>query len=134
MFITELLGRGTIRSAKGDVGTMHALGMRVELDGLTVSPYQSNQLVPDKLLRIYMSSLASIGGTCFPGVMSVIQEWRRIQVWMLCVANDKWYVRVHHNWERLASILQFPIKPPFMQPYETGFFKNKFYLHMHLIE
>ena len=53
----------------------------------------------------------------------------------LCVANDKWYVlRVYHNWERLASILQFPIEPFFLQPYETGFFKNKFYLHMHLIE
>ena len=70
----RLLGRGTIRSAKGDVGTMHALGMRVELDGLTVSPYQTNQLVPDKLLRTYVSSLASIGDTCFPGVMPVIQD------------------------------------------------------------
>jgi hypothetical protein len=44
----------------------------------------------------------------------------------LYVANDKWYVRVHHDWERLASILQFQIKPFFLQPYETRFFKNKF--------
>ena len=70
----RVLGRGTIRSAKGDVGTMHALGMRVELDGLTVSQYQTNQLVPEKLLRTYVSSLASIGNTCFPGVMPVIQD------------------------------------------------------------
>jgi hypothetical protein len=48
--------------------------MRVELDGLIVSPYQTNQLVPDKLLRTYVLSLASIGDTCFPGVMPVIQD------------------------------------------------------------
>jgi hypothetical protein len=47
-------GRGTIRSAKGDVGTMHALGMRVDMDGLTVLQYQTKTRVPEKLLRAYV--------------------------------------------------------------------------------
>jgi hypothetical protein len=52
----------------------------------------------------------------------------------LCVTNDKWYVRMHHNWECLASILQLPIKPLLLQPFEPGLFKNKLYLNVHLVE
>ena len=43
----------------------------------------------------------------------------------LCVTDDKRYVRVHHNWECLARILQLPMKPFLLQPFETGFFENK---------
>lgn len=70
----RLLGHGTVRPAKGDVGSMHALGMRVELDGLTVSQYQANHLVPEQLLRTFVSALASIGDTCFPGIMPVMLD------------------------------------------------------------
>ena len=52
----------------------------------------------------------------------------------LCVTDDKWDVRVHHNGEGLASIMQLPIKSFLLQPFETGFFENKLDLNMHLIE
>ena len=70
----RLLGHGTVRSAKGDVGTMHALGMKVDLGGATVLQYQANRHVPEQLLRTYVLALASIGDTCFPGVLPVIQD------------------------------------------------------------
>jgi hypothetical protein len=53
---------------------MHALGMKVELGGVTVSQYQANRHVPERLLRTYVSALDSIGDTCFLGVWPVIQD------------------------------------------------------------
>jgi hypothetical protein len=51
-----------------------------------------------------------------------------------CITNNKWVVGVHHNWECLASIMQLPIKPLLLKPFEPGLFENKLYLNMHLIE
>ena len=71
---TELIGHGSVRSDKGDVGSMHALGMRIELDGRTVSQYRAGERVPEEVLRTFVSSLSSVGETCFPGVMPVIVD------------------------------------------------------------
>ena len=65
---------GTRRAKSGDVGTMHAIGTHVELDGVTTVPYKANGYVyvDDDLLRSTVVPLARIGRCCFPQVYSVI--------------------------------------------------------------
>jgi hypothetical protein len=65
---------GTVRAKSGDVGTMHAIGTHVELDGVTTVPYKANGYVyvDDDLLRSTVVPLARIGRCCFPQVYSVI--------------------------------------------------------------
>jgi hypothetical protein len=65
---------GTARSHKGDVGTMHPIGTRVLLDGITMSEYAANSKVPARMFRTFVHSLARIGGSAFPDVLAVIQD------------------------------------------------------------
>ena len=64
----------TARSHKGDVGTMHPIGTRVLLDGVTISEYAANSKVPARMLQTFVHSLARIGGSAFPDVLTVIQD------------------------------------------------------------
>jgi hypothetical protein len=65
---------GRVRAKSGDVGTMHAIGTHVELDGVTTVPYKANEIVGEDLLRSTVVSLARIGRCCFPQVYSVIRD------------------------------------------------------------
>jgi hypothetical protein len=44
---------------------MHAIGMRVHLDGVTTSTYKANEYVDEALLRDMVVSLAEIGRCAF---------------------------------------------------------------------
>lgn len=72
--MNKQLGTGTARAATGDVGTMHAIGTRVDLDGVTVRPYQSNEAIPQKLLRQLVCAMSTIGKRFFPDVLAVIAD------------------------------------------------------------
>jgi hypothetical protein len=66
--------QGSVRAKSGDVGTMHAIGTHVELDGVTTVPYRANGFVDEDQLRSMVVSLARIGRCCFPQVYSVIRD------------------------------------------------------------
>ena len=65
---------GTVRQNKGDVGTIHAIGMRVLLDGLGEVGYKANYKVPPTVLKSFIAAFATIGMCCFPDVLSVVQH------------------------------------------------------------
>jgi hypothetical protein len=54
------------RAKGGDVGTMHALGTHVDMDGVGILPYAANGYAPERLLRHKVVSLSRIGRHCFP--------------------------------------------------------------------
>ncbi|KAI2505723.1 hypothetical protein MHU86_8685 [Fragilaria crotonensis] len=65
---------GTARQNTGDVGTMHAIGTRVLLDGMTTVGFAANDKVPQPLLRSFVEAFATVGLYCFPDVLSVVQN------------------------------------------------------------
>ena len=66
---------GQARQNVGDVGTMHAIGTRVHLDGVaTGGAYKANEGVDEVLLRGIVVSLARIGRCAFPQVYTVIRD------------------------------------------------------------
>ena len=65
---------GQARQNVGDVGTMHALGTRVHLNGVTTGAYKANDGVEEDLLRDMVVSLARIGRCAFPQVYAVIRD------------------------------------------------------------
>ena len=75
--MNKQLGNGTARAATGDVGTMHAIGTRVDLDGVTVRPYCANEAVPSELLRHLVCALSTIGKCFFPEVLAIIEDTER---------------------------------------------------------
>ena len=52
---------GTVRQNKGDVGTMHAIGTRVLLDGRTTVGYAANTKVPEPVLKSLVEAFATVG-------------------------------------------------------------------------
>ena len=62
-----------VRNAGGDVGCMYALGMRVEGDGVSISPYAANGKVPEPVLRGMVAALCRVGRLCFPDLMHLIK-------------------------------------------------------------
>ena len=77
---------GTARSHKGDVGSMHPIGTRVLLDGITMSEYAANSKVPARMFGTFVHSLARIGGSAFPDVLAVIQDTESDAGALPCVA------------------------------------------------
>jgi len=62
-----------VRSAGGDVGCMHAIGMRVEGDGVSVNPFAANGKVPKSVLQEMVAALCCVGRLCFPDLMHLIK-------------------------------------------------------------
>jgi hypothetical protein len=65
---------GSARAKSGDVGTMHAIGTRVNFDNVTTLPYQTNSQVTDRVLRNMVAGLWKVGSHCFPQVLAVIRD------------------------------------------------------------
>ena len=65
---------GTARAGCGDLGSMHPIGTRILLDGVTTADYAANSKVPQRFLRKFFESLADIGANCFPDVLAVMQD------------------------------------------------------------
>lgn len=65
---------GGARARGDDVGTMHTIGTRVELDNVNVSPYKANALVSKQCLQNLVVGLWKVGSYCFPHVLSVIRD------------------------------------------------------------
>ena len=63
-----------VRGSQGDVGTMHALGMRVLLDGINSTSYVATHKVPRQLAEAYVKALSRVGQIVFPDVLAVIQD------------------------------------------------------------
>jgi hypothetical protein len=53
---------------------MHAIGMRVLLDGRTTVGYAANTKVPEPVLKSLVEAFATVGLYCFPDVLSVVQH------------------------------------------------------------
>lgn len=73
--------KGTARAKSSDVGSMFALGTRIEKKesgaGLAVHtkiPYAANGCVAEGVLRSLVVDLATLGSRCFPQVYSVIRD------------------------------------------------------------
>jgi hypothetical protein len=66
--------KGIPRANCKDLGTMYAIGTRVELDRVNTVAYQANTNVPMELLRSLVVNLATIGRNCFPQVYSVVRD------------------------------------------------------------
>jgi len=64
----------TVRSGTGDVGRMYGLGTGVKLDGSSLYGYAANYLLPERLLRNMVKSLAHCGEKFFPQVLAVISD------------------------------------------------------------
>ena len=64
---------GQARQNLGDVGTMHAIGTRVMLDG-TLGAYKANGDVDEAILRGMVVALARIGRCAYPQVYAVIRD------------------------------------------------------------
>ncbi|KAI2495676.1 hypothetical protein MHU86_18860 [Fragilaria crotonensis] len=73
--------RGTARAKSADVGSMFALGTRVETKESPAGPpvyskipYAANSCVADGVLRGLVVDLAILGSRCFPQVYSVVRD------------------------------------------------------------
>jgi hypothetical protein len=73
--------KGTARAKSSDVGSMFALGTRIEKKesptGVAVHskiPYAANGCVSDSVLRGLVVDLATLGSRCFPVVYSVVRD------------------------------------------------------------
>ena len=64
---------GQARQNLGDLGTMHAIGTRVMLDG-TLGTYKANGDVDEAILRGMVVALARIGRCAYPQVYAVIRD------------------------------------------------------------
>jgi hypothetical protein len=62
------------RQNVGDVGTMHAIGRHVHLDGVTTGAYKANEHVDEVMVRGMVVALARIGRCAFPQVYAVIRD------------------------------------------------------------
>ena len=62
-----------VRSAGGDVGCMHAIGMRVEGDGISINPFAANGKVPESVLQDMVAALCCVGRLCCPDLMHLIK-------------------------------------------------------------
>ena len=86
---------GTARQNKGDVGTMHAIGTRVELDGLGKVGYTANYKVPLTVQKSFIAAFATIGMCCFPNVLSVVQHMEAnsslpLLQWVVAAMDSGW--------------------------------------------
>jgi hypothetical protein len=70
--IHEALSSPSVRNNTGDVGSMHALGTRVQNGDLVAVPFVTNDCVPHQTLRDMVVAMHEIGHLCFPDVLSVI--------------------------------------------------------------
>lgn len=62
-----------VRNAGGDVGCMHAIGVRVEGDGVSMNPFAANGKVPEGTLREMVAALCCVGRLCFPDLMHLLK-------------------------------------------------------------
>jgi hypothetical protein len=53
---------------------MHPIGTRIHRDGVGISAYTTNSLVPEPVLREFVQSLSILGRHCFPDVLTMIQD------------------------------------------------------------
>ena len=65
---------GLARAGRSDLGSMHPIGTRIVLDGVTTADYAANSKAPQRFLRKVVESLANIGANCFPDVLAVMQD------------------------------------------------------------
>lgn len=72
------LGTWTARAIPGNVGSMHAIGTQVDLDGVTVCPYRLNEAVPRKLLRNLFCAFSTIGEHFFSEIVAVTMDTKHI--------------------------------------------------------
>ncbi|KAI2509352.1 hypothetical protein MHU86_5105 [Fragilaria crotonensis] len=71
---------GTARQNKGDVGTMHAIGTRVLLDGSGTVGYAANYKVPQTVLKRFIAAFATVGMCCFPMCYLLFNTWKPIHL------------------------------------------------------
>ncbi len=65
---------GKARNLRGNFGAMHSIGTRIHRDGVGISAYTTNSLVPKPVLREFVQSLSIVGRHCFPDVLTMIQD------------------------------------------------------------
>jgi hypothetical protein len=66
--------QGSARDNKGDMGAMHPIGLRVDLDGVHSSVYACTFKAPSKLAKAYVTALSRVGQVLFPDVLAVMQD------------------------------------------------------------
>ena len=69
--------RGTVRSGKGDLGNMFALGSHADQRCTSMIPYSGNVVSGEDTIQRAVMSMSRLGSTCFPMALRVIQDLER---------------------------------------------------------
>lgn len=75
--IARSTSRGTVRSGKGDLGNMFALGSHADQRCTSMIPYSGNVVSGEDTIQRAVMSMSRLGSTCFPMALRVIQDLER---------------------------------------------------------